>query len=78
MVGRFQIFGDDPSLPDHGNKVGVSFPAWNDMEMQMTGNTCSRAFPHIESHIETIGLVYLLQNLLTLAGQVHHFSQFGT
>ncbi len=43
----------------------------------MTGNTCSRAFPHIESYIEPIGLVGLLQNLLTLAGQVHHFSQFG-
>ena len=26
VVGSFQFFGDDPSLPDHGNKVGVSFP----------------------------------------------------
>ena len=78
FVGCFQIFRDDPSLPDHGNKVGVSFPARNDMEMQMTGNTSSRTFPHIEAYIETIGLVDLLQNLLAPTGQGHHFSQFGT
>ncbi len=77
FVGCFQIFRDDPSLSDHGNKVGVAFPARNDMEMQMTGNTSSRTFPHIESYIEAIGLVYLLQNLLALTGQGQHLSQFG-
>ncbi len=78
VVGCFQIFGDDPSLPDHGKKVGVSFPAGNDMEMQMTGNTSSRTFPHIKSYIEAIGLVQRLQNLLALTGQGHHLSQFGS
>jgi hypothetical protein len=76
FVGCFQIFRDDPSLSDHGNKVGVAFPAGNDMEMQMTGNTSPRTFPHIESYIEAIGLVDLLQNLLAPAGQGHHLSQF--
>jgi len=60
VVGCFQLLGDDPALPDHGNKVGVSFPAGNDMEMQMAGNAGSRTFPHIEAHIESIGLVHLL------------------
>ncbi len=76
FVGCFQIFRDDPSLSDHGNKVGVAFPAGNDMEMQMTGNTSPRTFPQIKSYIEAIGLVDLLQNLLAPAGQGHHLSQF--
>lgn len=77
FVGCFQIFRDDPSLSDHGNKIGVAFPAGNDMEMQMTGNTSPRTFSHIKSDIEAIGLVDLLQNLLAPLGQDHHLSQFG-
>ncbi len=76
VIGCFQLFGDDPGLPDHRNKVSVSFPARNDMEMQMTGNTSPRTFPQIKSYIEAIGVVDLLQNLLAPAGQGHHLSQF--
>lgn len=76
VVGGFQIFGDDPALPDDGNKVSVSFPARDNMKMQMPGNAGPRTLPQVESHIEPIGLVDLLQNLLTPAGQVHDFVPF--
>ena len=44
----------------------------------MTGNASARTFSHIEAHIEAIGLVDLLQNLLAPTGQGHHLAQFRT
>ena len=55
-----KILRNHSCLPDHRNKVGISFPARNNMKMQVTRYPGSSTFPDIEANVEAIGLIHLL------------------
>jgi len=68
-----KILRNHSCLPDHRNKVGISFPARNNLKMQVTRYPGSSTFPDIESNLEAIGLI----NAFALTGQHRHCIQLG-
>lgn len=76
VVGLLEIFGNDAGLAHDGNEIGVAFPAWNDMQVKMSGDACSRASSDVQSDVQPIRVVYLPENLLAFLRLEDELGQF--
>src|SRR5258708_22791496 len=73
LVGRRQILGNDASLADGRDEVGITRPARHDVNVNVIDNSGTRRPAEIHSHIETCRLINFAQSSLTALGQVHEF-----
>lgn len=69
------MFWMDFGFRENRHEISVPCPSRNNMIVNMFIVTRAGAFPQIESHIETIGIVYVAENLDTIISKRSHFSR---
>ena len=55
IVKLEQAFHDNLGVANHGHEVRISVPAGNNMPVQVSGKTCARRFPLIETNVISLG-----------------------
>ncbi len=49
------MFGNSPDVGKNSDEIMIAVPAWNNMEMEVVGNTCSGNRANIAADIKAIG-----------------------
>jgi hypothetical protein len=73
LICIYQCLWQYACLSQCGHKVGVTIPARDNMNVNMSLHACTRGFPHVCAHIEGLRIVYVAQDGHATRGQFHHF-----
>lgn len=71
LPGYSQVFGEDTGFADGGHEVGVTGPAGQGVEVEMSGDAGATGFADIHAKVEAMRLVEALENLLRALGEVN-------
>src|SRR5215469_13287552 len=58
-------------LAHHGHEVGIPDPAWQSVQMKMSGYACTRSSAEVQPHIESVGAVHATQCFFRSLRQIH-------
>lgn len=72
-IGRGEVFGVDACFADGGHKVGVAYPAWHEVEVDVIGDACSGGVAEVHAEVEAVGAIGFPQGRLGAFGQIHQF-----
>lgn len=74
MVSCGEIFRKDPCFTNRRNEVGVAYPSWNDMEVQVLLDARACGFAEVHPDVETVGMILLAQRDLGSLRELEHIS----
>ena len=75
MIKVFEALTDESYLGGNGHEVGISFPARDEVHMDMVGQTGAGAMVDIDTEVESMGFNSLGEGFLGLAGKQQHLEQ---
>lgn len=70
------MFRNSSDFRDDRDKIMVTIPPGNDMEMEVISNTCSCNFPEVAADIETIWVEMLFEYFGRLLDEKHEVAVF--
>lgn len=76
FVGRVQRLWNDAGFADDRNKIRISKPPGKNVHVKVLFNAGSGSAAHIESHVESVGVVLLPQGIFAVPAQGDEFEQF--
>ena len=74
MVSCREIFWKDPRFTNRRNEIGVAYPSWNDMEVQVLLDARACGFAKVHPDVETVGMILLAQRDLGSLRELEHIS----
>src|SRR5665213_421485 len=72
-----KILGKNAGFADSGHEVGIAMPAWQDVHVDVAGDSGARAFADVHPEVEPAWLVNRLKMPFGKAHQRHHFGGRG-
>jgi hypothetical protein len=69
--------GDDGGLSEDGHEIGVAGPAWDDVDMEVIGDSGASDAAEVDADVEAVGFHDLGEGILTPAGKDHEVGEFG-
>src|ERR1039457_768957 len=77
LKGLRQPDGYYPYVSDNRHEIGITVPAWHDMNMQVIFHPRPGRLAQIDAHIEAVGAGNLFQKYMPPAKKVHQIQQLG-
>src|SRR5947209_3800976 len=65
---------NNAGLANHGHVIGIAFPAWHNMDVEMFGNTRPGGRAEVEPNVKTVRTHSVPEHLLAAHGE---FAEFG-
>src|SRR5262249_3369450 len=73
-VGLVNMLRNHADLTNHSHVIGIAFPAWHNMDMEMFGNTRPGGRAEVETNVKTIRTHSVPKHLFAAHGE---FAEFG-
>src|SRR5215471_298077 len=75
FVGGFEFFRMHAGLASHGHEVGVTEPAGQRVHVQVSGDSCARGAPKIDTQVHSVRLVHRPIGALHTLRKPHHLPE---